>query len=34
MIALVGALRLSRAVATDFAFSVRPRWDLATLPAV
>jgi N6-L-threonylcarbamoyladenine synthase len=33
MIALVGALRLARAAPTDFAFSVRPRWDLATLAA-
>jgi len=32
MIALVGALRLSRTAASDHAFSVRPRWDLATLP--
>ena len=28
MIALVGALRLSRARAADHAFSVRPRWEL------
>ncbi len=34
MIALVGALRLSHAVADDHAFSVKPRWDLASLPAV
>jgi N6-L-threonylcarbamoyladenine synthase len=34
MIALVGALRLSAATIADYAFSVRPRWDLATLPAV
>ena len=34
MIALVGALRLSRGDAADYAFSVRPRWDLASLPAV
>jgi N6-L-threonylcarbamoyladenine synthase len=34
MIALVGALRLAHAVPTDYAFSVRPRWDLSTLPAV
>jgi N6-L-threonylcarbamoyladenine synthase len=34
MIALVGALRLAGTVAADYAFSVRPRWDLATLPAV
>ena len=33
MIALVGALRLSGATRGDGAFSVRPRWDLATLPA-
>ena len=32
MIALVGALRLSRTAVSDHAFSVRPRWDLATLP--
>jgi len=34
MIALVGALRLGRAQGDDYAFSVRPRWDLASLPAV
>ena len=34
MIALVGALRLAHADRSDYAFSVRPRWDLATLPAV
>jgi len=34
MIALVGALRLSAATVSDYGFSVRPRWDLATLPAV
>ena len=34
MIALVGALRLGRAQTHDYAFSVRPRWDLASLPAV
>ena len=34
MIALVGALRLGRAQCDDYAFSVRPRWDLASLPAV
>jgi N6-L-threonylcarbamoyladenine synthase len=34
MIALVGALRLSAAPATDFAFSVRPRWELATVVPV
>jgi len=33
MIALVGALRLPTARAGDFAFSVRPRWDLASLAA-
>jgi N6-L-threonylcarbamoyladenine synthase len=33
MIALVGALRLGRARPGDYAFSVRPRWDLASLPA-
>jgi N6-L-threonylcarbamoyladenine synthase len=31
MIALVGALRLGRARADDFAFSIKPRWDLASL---
>jgi hypothetical protein len=31
---LVGALRLGRARPDDYAFSVRPRWDLASLPAV
>ena len=34
MIALVGALRLAGAQPTIYAFSVRPRWDLASLPAV
>ena len=34
MIALVGALRMAGAVAGDHAFSVRPRWDLTSLPAV
>jgi tRNA A37 threonylcarbamoyltransferase TsaD len=34
MIALVGALRLSSAAATDLAFSVKPRWDLASLSAL
>jgi N6-L-threonylcarbamoyladenine synthase len=31
MIALVGALRLRRGVADDYAFTVRPRWELADL---
>ena len=31
MIALVGALRLSHAQPGDYAFSVMPRWDLASL---
>ncbi len=31
MIALVGALRLAGASTGDYAFSVRPRWDLASL---
>ncbi|MDQ6917385.1 MAG: tRNA (adenosine(37)-N6)-threonylcarbamoyltransferase complex transferase subunit TsaD [Pseudomonadota bacterium] len=31
MIALVGALRLTRGVTDDYAFSVRPRWELADL---
>jgi N6-L-threonylcarbamoyladenine synthase len=34
MIALVGALRLAGSGAADFAFSVRPRWDLASLAGV
>jgi len=34
MIALVGALRLGRAQREEYAFSVRPRWDLASLAAV
>ena len=34
MIALVGALRLAHAEPTDYAFSVRPRWDLATLSPI
>jgi N6-L-threonylcarbamoyladenine synthase len=33
MIALVGALRLQGARAGEYEFSVRPRWDLASLPA-
>ena len=33
MIALVGALRLRGAQRDVYAFSVRPRWDLASLPA-
>jgi N6-L-threonylcarbamoyladenine synthase len=32
MIALVGALRLPGATVSDHAFSVRPRWELASLP--
>jgi len=31
MIALVGALRLAQARAGDYAFSVQPRWELASL---
>jgi len=31
MIALVGALRLREGFAADYAFSVQPRWDLASL---
>ena len=34
MIALVGALRLSQGEAANYAFSVKPRWDLASLTAV
>jgi N6-L-threonylcarbamoyladenine synthase len=33
MIALVGALRLATARAGDFGFSIKPRWDLASLGA-
>jgi N6-L-threonylcarbamoyladenine synthase len=34
MIALVGALRLAHGASTGYAFSVLPRWELASLPAV
>jgi N6-L-threonylcarbamoyladenine synthase len=34
MIALVGALRLAGARIGDYEFTVRPRWDLASVPAV
>jgi N6-L-threonylcarbamoyladenine synthase len=34
MIALVGALRLRAGVAADYAFTIRPRWELATLTAI
>jgi len=33
MIALVGALRLADAHAGDYAFAVKPRWDLASVSA-
>jgi N6-L-threonylcarbamoyladenine synthase len=33
MIALVGALRLAPDATAEYAFSVRPRWDLASLSA-
>ncbi len=33
MIALVGALRLAQAGASDYAFAVRPRWDLSSVSA-
>ena len=33
MIALVGALRLRQSTACDYAFTVRPRWELASLDA-
>ena len=33
MIALVGALRLRRGTVDDYAFTVRPRWELADLSA-
>jgi tRNA A37 threonylcarbamoyltransferase TsaD len=31
MIALAGALRLAQAQPADYAFSVRPRWELSEL---
>jgi tRNA A37 threonylcarbamoyltransferase TsaD len=31
MIALVGALRLQQGSAQDYAFGVRPRWELSSL---
>jgi tRNA N6-adenosine threonylcarbamoyltransferase len=34
MIALVGALRLANSDMGDYEFSVRPRWDLASLSAI
>jgi N6-L-threonylcarbamoyladenine synthase len=33
MIALVGALRLTEAPSTDYAFAVRPRWELTSVSA-
>jgi N6-L-threonylcarbamoyladenine synthase len=33
MIALAGALRLAHPAPADYAFSVRPRWELASLDA-
>jgi N6-L-threonylcarbamoyladenine synthase len=33
MIALVGALRLDAGAPTDYAFTIRPRWELGTLTA-
>lgn len=33
MIALVGALRLQQAAQSDYAFTVRPRWELASVEA-
>jgi N6-L-threonylcarbamoyladenine synthase len=33
MIALVGALRLGAGAAVDYAFTIRPRWELASLSA-
>ncbi len=33
MIALVGALRLPKAAAGDYGFSIKPRWDLSSLEA-
>ena len=33
MIAFAGACRLEHAAAPDYAFSVRPRWELASLAA-
>ncbi len=34
MIALVGALRLAAGAPADYAFTIRPRWELATLTAL
>jgi hypothetical protein len=34
MIALAGAMRLAQADIGGGAFSVRPRWELASLPSV
>jgi N6-L-threonylcarbamoyladenine synthase len=34
MIALVGALRMAGPMRQPLGFSVRPRWDLESLPAV
>ncbi len=34
MIALVGALRLGGGAPADYAFTIRPRWDLASLSAL
>jgi len=34
MVALVGALRLASSATESGAFSVRPRWELASLPAI
>jgi N6-L-threonylcarbamoyladenine synthase len=31
MIALVGALRLQQGLSQDYAFGVRPRWELSSL---
>jgi len=33
MIALAGALRLQSASSANYAFTVRPRWELASLMA-
>ena len=33
MIALVGALRMSASTVSDYAFTIRPRWELASMAA-
>jgi hypothetical protein len=31
MIALVGALRMNAGAVSDYAFTIRPRWELASM---